>query len=114
MRKSDLELLEMRLEPHGVSIDRLTADMGQWLRAFADLKDRVKDLERDKEAHSTSIAQGLASVRSMLQRNNKAVRALGELEEEEVAPDEPEVNVPATRDDIIRAARLRHGKRHLL
>jgi len=114
MRKSDLELLESRFGPVYATQDRLTTDVSLLLRTIDELRIQVKDLERDKEAHSTSIAQGLASVRSMLQRNNKAVRALGELEEEEVAPEVPAVNVAPTRDDIIRAARQRHVRGNLL
>jgi len=118
MRKSDLELLEMRLEPHSAAIDRLTRDVGQWTRVQADMLDRVKDLERDKEAHSTSIAQGLASVRSILQRANKLTRELEVVEEEEenmpVDPVVAPVNIRQQRDDVIRRARARHPGASLL
>ena len=112
MRKSDMELLEMRLEPHSTAIDRLTADVGQWMRVQADILDRVKDLERDKEAHATSIAQGLSSVRSMLQRNLRAQRSVDEVEEEEeelpVDPVPAPVNIRDQRDEVIRKARARY------
>jgi len=114
MRKSDLELLEVRLEPLQAARDRLTTDLGEARRATADLLERVKDLERNEEVHKTEIAQGLASIRSLLQRANRAAREQGIIEDEEVAPEVPAVNVGPTRDDIIRAARQRHGRGHLL
>jgi len=114
MRKSDLEMLEMRLEPHAVSIDRLTSDVSAALRTITELRDQVKDLERNEEIHKTEIAQGLASIRSLLTRANRAAKEVGIIEDDEVAPDEPAVNVAPTRDDVIRSARLRDGKRHIL
>jgi len=110
MRKSDLELLEMRLEPHGVAIDRLTADYGALLRTVAEMSEALKDLRRDGDAHKTDIAQGLASIRSLLQRANRAAREVGIIEDDEVAPEVAAVNVAPSRDDVIRAARRnRHG-----
>jgi len=114
MRKSDLEILEVRLEPLQAARDRLTTDLGENRRMTADLIERVKDLERDAEAHKTDIAQGLASIRSLLQRANRAAREVGIVEEEEVALEAAPVNVAPTRDDIIRAARGRDGRRHIL
>lgn len=114
MRKSDLEMLEARLEPHGIAIDRLTTDCGFAHRLVEDLKERVKDLERNEEVHKTEIAQGLASIRSLLQRANRAAREQGIIEDDEVAEPEPPVNVAPSRDDIIRSARARHGRGNLL
>jgi len=115
VRKGDLELLEMRLEPHSAAIDRLTSDMGQWLRVVADLKDRVKDIERNDEIRKTEIAQGLASIRSLLQRANKAARDTGIVEDEEdLAVSQPAVNTPRTADQIIADARAKHGGRTVL
>jgi len=114
MRKSDLELLEMRLEPHGHAIDRLTSDVSSALRTITELREQVKDLQRNEEVHKTEIAQGLASIRSLLQRANRAAREQGIIGEEEVAIPEPVVNVEPTRDDIIRQARQRDGRRHIL
>ena len=114
MRKSDLELLEVRLEPLQTARDRHESDLGTLHRAVAGLIDQVKDLERNEEIHKTEIAQGLASIRSLLQRANRAAREQGIIEESEVAPEAAAVNVAPTRDDIIRAARARHGRGHLL
>jgi len=114
MRKSDLELLEVRLEPLQAARDRLTTDLGETRRETADLKERVKDLERNEEVHKTEIAQGLASIRSLLQRANRAARDVGIIEESEVAPETPPVNVAPSRDDIIREARSRHAGRRML
>ena len=114
MRKSDMELLEVRLEPLQAARDRLTTDLGENRRMIVDLVQRVKDIERDGEAHKTDIAQGLASIRSLLQRANRAAREVGIIEDENLAADEPQVNVAPTRDDIIRAARARHVRGSLL
>ncbi len=118
MRKGDLELLEMRLEPHGHSIDRLTSDVSGLLRTITELRDRVKDLERNEEVHKTEIAQGLASIRSLLQRANRAARETGIIETEDdelpVADPGPEVNVVVTPDERIRRARTANPGRTLL
>ncbi len=114
MRKSDLELLEVRLEPLQIARDRLEADSGENRRMVVDLIERVKDLERNEEVHKTEIAQGLASIRSLLQRANRAAREQGIIEDDEVAEPEPPVNLAPSRDDIIRSARLRHGRGNLL
>lgn len=104
----------MRLEPHGISIDRLTTDMGSALRDYGELRRRLTDLENKEEIHKTEIAQGLASIRSLLQRANRAAREVGIIEEDEVAPEEHPANIAPSRDDIIRSARARHGRGNLL
>ena len=114
MRKSDLELLEVRLEPLQAARDRLTTDLGDTRRLTEDLRERVKDLERNEEVHKTEIAQGLASIRSLLQRANRAARDVGIIEEEEVVEELPGVNIARSRDDIIRDARQRHVRGNLL
>ena len=114
MRKSDLELLEVRLEPLQTARDRHEGTIAGNFRAIAELVVRVKELERSEEMHKTEIAQGLASIRSLLQRANRAAREQGIIEDDAVAEPEPAVNVAPTRDDIIRNARLRHGRGNLL
>ena len=114
MRKSDLELLEVRLEPLQSARDRNQADIYEIGRNVNDLTGRVKDLEHNEEIHKTEIAQGLASIRSLLQRANRAAREVGIIEDDEVADPEPAVNVAPTRDDIIRAARRNHARGNLL
>ena len=109
-----MELLEVRLEPLQAARDRLTTDLGENRRMCADLIERVKDLERNEEVHKTEIAQGLASIRSLLQRANRAAREVDIIVDDEVAEPVPAVNVAPSRDDIIRLARSRHGRGHLL
>lgn len=114
MRKSDLEMLEVRLEPLQTTRDRHESEIASNKRYIVEIGARLKELERDADAHKTDIAQGLASIRSLLQRANRAAREQGIVEEDEVAPEVPAVNVPRTRDDIIRDARQRHAGRTIL
>ncbi len=106
MRKGDLELLEMRLEPHARAIDRLTTDLSEAQRTISTLRDQVKDIQRNDEVRKTEMAQGLASIRSLLQRANKVSREVGIVDEEEVVdrPGKP-VNVEAHNDSRLRAIR---------
>jgi len=115
VRKADLELLEVRLEPLQAARDRLTTDLGELRRTVVDLVVQVKDLVRDGEAHKTDIAQGLASIRSLLQRANRAAREQGIIEDDELdLPVDPvHVAVP-TVDDVTRAARAKHSGRTVL
>lgn len=107
MRKSDLELLEVRLEPLQIARDRLEADSGENRRMTVDLIERVKDLERNGEIHKTEIAQGLASIRSLLQRANRAAREQGIIEEDEIDAAVPEVNITRTPDQLHADLRAR-------
>jgi len=115
VRKSDLELLEMHLTPHGAAIDRLTVDVGEAKRASKEAVERLKDLERDRDAHKTDIAQGLASIRSLLQRANRVARQTEIIEDDEVVDEpEPEVNTLRTADQIVADARARNPGRSIL
>ncbi len=117
MRKSDLELLEVRLEPLQAARDRLTTDLGELRRIVVDLVTKVKDQERDSEAHKTDIAQGLASIRSLLQRANRAAREQRIIEDDEPGPlDSPvtAVNITRTPDEKTRAARASEPGRTIL
>jgi len=118
MRKGDLELLEVRLEPLQTARDRLETAVGEVARQVAAMTDRVKDLERNEEVHKTEIAQGLASIRSLLQRANRAAREVGIVDEDEiVGPLDVEpagVKVGPTIDERIRAARIAHPERTVL
>ena len=108
MRQRDLELLDSHLKPLHASIDRLTSDVSGLLRTITELRDRVKDLERTEEMHKTEIAQGLASIRSLLTRANRAAREQGIIEDDPPIDDAvPEVKVPTSRDDATRAVRAR-------
>ncbi len=118
MRKSDIELLEVRLEPLQTARDRLESDVGELKRSVAALDDHVKNLERNEEIHSTEIAQGLASIRSLLQRANRAAREQGIIEDEEPDPEVDStpavVNIRQRRDEVIRHARIMHPGTSLL
>ena len=114
MRQRDIEVFEVHLEPLRIAKDRHESTLRDLIKTCEGLANRVKDLERDGEAHSTSIAQGLASVRSLLQRANRAARAVEEEEEAVVAEPVPPVNIRQHRDDVIRAARTQPGRGHLL
>jgi len=115
VRQRDLELIDSHLKPIHASIDRLTADLGDALRTASDLRDRVKDLERNGEAHSLEIAQGLASIRSLLTRANRAAREQGIVEDDPPIDGEvPEVQTAPTRDDATRAVRSRMQGRTVL
>jgi len=107
MRKSDMEMLEVRLEPLQTARDRLGIDLNAADRRIADLTERVKDLERNEEIHKTEIAQGLASIRSLLQRANRAARQQGIIEDDEVDEPPPLVNTPRTADQLHADLRAR-------
>jgi len=117
MRKPDLEMLELRLEPLQAARDRLTTDLGENRRATGDLLERVKDLERNEEIHKTEIAQGLASIRSLLQRANRAAREQRIIDDDDdplLDVTEPIVNTPRTPDDLHRELRGKMSGRVLL
>jgi len=114
MRKSDMEMLEMRLEPLQTARDRHNETINTLGRQLADLTTQVKDLVRDGQAHDLTIKQGLASVRSLLQRAHRLERSQADEDAERLDDPEPAVNVAPTRDDIIRAARSRHAGRRML
>ncbi len=103
MRKGDLELLEVRLEPLQTARDRHESNINSLLRTIDELRQRVKDLERNEEIHKTEIAQGLASIRSLLQRANRAAREQGIIEEDEIDTTPPPGHVgtaPPTGDQL--------------
>lgn len=115
MRKGDLEMLEVRLEPLQTARDRLEADLGEQRRGLREVRDQVKDLQRNEQTHATEIAQGLASIRSLLQRANRAAREQGIIEDElPVAEEVPEVNTELTSDQRIAAARTANPGRTVL
>jgi len=113
MRQRDLELLDSHLKPLHAASDRNTSDLNGIKRVVEELSDRVKDLERGTETHSLEIAQGLASIRSLLQRASRAARETGIIEEAEqdlVDRAEKEGNPIRSRDDVVRAARARSAR----
>ncbi len=117
MRKGDLELLELRLEPLQAARDRHESNINSLLRTIDELRQRVKDLERNEEIHKTEIAQGLASIRSLLQRANRAAREQGIIEDDELEPVDnpaPVVNAPSTPDQLHADLRAKMSGRTLL
>jgi len=108
VRQADLELIETHLEPLRTAKDRHEATIGTLLESVRKMRAQIKDLKRDRGAHSTSIEQGLASIRSLLTRANRAAREQGIIEEEtELDIPAPNPNVALTRDQIVRAARAK-------
>lgn len=110
MRKADLELIEMNLEPLRTARDRMENRINSLEGITVEQLERIKDLERGKDANDTAIAQGLASVRSMLQRNDKLSRKLDAAEEEETPPGMPAVDNPVPEPQRVRM----HGNKFLL
>jgi len=82
LRKADIEMLEVRLEPLQTARDRHESEINSMKRAMEEMRSKYKDLKRDRDAHSTSIEQGLASIRSLLQRANRAAREQGIIEDD--------------------------------
>ncbi len=115
MRKRDLELLEMRFEPLQAARDRHDASIMAQSRHAIELTNRVKDLERNEEIHKTEIAQGLASIRSLLQRANRAAREQGIVEDDEVVAESlPEVDVVRSAGQVLADARAKSPGRNVL
>lgn len=82
MRKADIELLEVRLEPLQTARDRHESEINSMKRATEEMRVSVKDLEKSTLIHDLAIEQGLASIRSLLQRANKKARETGIIEDE--------------------------------
>jgi len=117
MRKADLELLEVRLEPLQTARDRIDEAMRLTVAQLNEVRDKVRDLERNEEIHKTEIAQGLASIRSLLQRANRAARDVGIIEDDELDPPANPVQVvatPKTPDSILASARARNPEKTIL
>lgn len=110
MRKADTEYVEMLLEPLRTAKDRHDESLRVLERTGKDLLDRVKDIERDKEAYSTGIEQGLASIRSLLQRANRAAREQGIIEDADEPTPGQLIDNPAPEPHRVR----QHGNRFLL
>lgn len=121
MRKGDQEILETRLEPLQAARDRHEAAINSNKRATDELLLRVSELERDKESYKTAMEQANASVRSLLQRANRAARETGIIEDDDGPEDgaplaEPvqPVNYREARDGKHRAARTAFSGGRLL
>jgi len=74
MRKGDIELLEARIEPHGISIDRHNEAINELKRNVRELIGRVDTLERDRTSFALTMDQAANSVRSLLQQANRKLR----------------------------------------
>ncbi len=89
MRKSDMEWVEMLLEPLRTAKDRLDVLANEASRKLADLQGQVRDLERDRDANSLAVEQACNSARSLLQQANRKLRAAKLIDEEEGTLDDP-------------------------
>lgn len=118
LRKADLELLDVHLEPLRTTRDRHEAEIKTLERDGKSLSEQLANHLRDADANDLAIKQALATVRSLIQRAHRLSKEeLGEEEEEPtVAVDnEPQpMNVRAYRDSVIRKARARSGRSALL
>lgn len=90
MRKADIEMLEVRLEPLQTARDRHESEINSTKRATEELRTDVKELKQGAIIHDLAIEQGLASIRSLLQRANKKAR-----ETQIIDDDEPPNGIPA-------------------
>ena len=83
MRKGDLELLEVRLEPLQTARDRHDQDINEVKRQVKDLCERLDSVERDRTSFALTMDQAANSVRSLLQQANKRLRDARIIEPEE-------------------------------
>ncbi len=97
MRKADAELLEMRLEPLQTARDRHNEAINSNTRRFEELQSRVTELERDRDAHSLTVAQAANSVRSLLQQANRKLRDARIIEDEPEEVDTPPPETPSSK-----------------
>ncbi len=74
MRKGDMELLELRLEPLQIARDRHDQDINELKRHVKDLADRLDSVERDRASFALTMDQAANSVRSLLQQANRKLR----------------------------------------
>ncbi len=118
MRKADLELLEMHLEPLRTAKDRHNETLNELARRVTSLTDQVKDHLRDADANDLAIKQALATVRSLIQRAHRLERS--EADPDEPPPDPgvdnapPPMNIREHRDTVIRTARQQRSGRTVL
>jgi len=95
VRTADLEMLEIRLEPLQTARDRHEKEISSNSRAIKKATMKLKDLQRDASAHTLSIEQGLASIRSLLQRANRAAREQGIITDDDPPPVETPLDNPS-------------------
>jgi len=118
MRKADLELLEMYLEPLRTAKDRHDESINGVERTVRDLSTQVTEHLRDADSNDLAIKQALATVRSLIQRAHRLTKAeLGEEEDEpEVAVDTtpPPLNVDQYREAVRKKVRARTGRGTIL
>jgi len=89
MRKGDLELIEVRLEPLQTARDRHESEINSIKRATEELRGQVKDLMKGQTIQDLGIEQGLASIRSLLQRANRKAREQGIIDNDDEVDNAP-------------------------
>ncbi len=112
-----MELLEVRLEPLQIARDRIDEAMRVTVAQLNEVRDKVRDLERNEEIHKTEIAQGLASIRSLLQRANRAAREQGIITDDPdgvVDTPAPVMNTARTADQLHADLRVKMAGRTIL
>lgn len=111
MRKGDLELLEVRLEPLQIARDRHDTELLSIERAITELRDQVSGLVKGQTIQDLGIEQGLASIRSLLQRANRAAREQG------IIANDDELDTPSveTHNETVSPVRVRQaGNRRVI
>ncbi len=109
MRKMDTEWVEMRLAPLFATQDRHNEQINAADRAVTDLESKVRDLERDRDAHALTVEQAANSVRSLLQQANRKLRQTGAL-----PPEEPDLTDPPPEShgvEVLTSPRMAGGRR---
>jgi len=102
LRKPDIEMLEVRLEPLQTARDRHNEAIHTNVRHIQEIRDRVGELEKMGDINGLAIEQGLASIRSLLQRANRAAREQGIIEDDDDLPVETAVDNPGPEPHRVR------------
>lgn len=115
MRQRDLEILDSHLKPIHAAQDRVDEAVRVNVSGIIALRDQVRDLQRNEEIHKTEIAQGLASIRSLLTRANRAAREQGIVEDDSPIDEITQMpNVELGNDVRIKRARTANPGRTVL
>ncbi len=95
MRKSDMEWVEMHLQPLRVALDRLEQEYNRLNQEGKVLASKVKDVKRDHKASALAVDQACNSARSLLQQANRRMREakiIDDDEELDAAPAETNID----------------------
>lgn len=99
MRKADIEMLEVRLEPLQIARDRHESTINDLVRQLKDLANRMDAVERDRTSFALTMDQAANSVRSLLTQANRKLRDARML----VDTDEPLTEIPPETNTVASA-----------